>query len=748
MKKENFIRRFLINIRIFQHQKKRKKFFYLIISISICLFILSFSDIIQFDFLDFYNYNYNDYIETDKLSFYEQMLNDPEDSIIPDIEHRNELNNLQNDDIENYEFDDSSDNNNNNNDKIKLKNNNKVKNEIDEIEEYQKIVDNLRDANEKLEIDFKKNNLLSASLLSFKKNKSKDEIKRIIKLQIFYKKILKLFIDNKPNYKFDLLDVGNNRKSSEYANDIYDNDDEVTNTPRKQNSEKIIKKDSYYIKFLNKFKGKISNNRIFLREYGKSGIANVPVIDNDNNDHPILSEEFLSNALKIPNILFNDLKRSHKNVVKNLPKKFPNKVYKGNGIVFIGGGKFSWLSLLSLENLRLSGSKLPVELMIPSEKDYEPQLCEEILPRLNAKCILLNDIFPDLKRNGFNDEYQIRGYQYKSIAILVSSFENVLLLDSDNVVVSNPDHLFESEPFISKGLILWPDFWRRMTNPLYYEIANIKLGKKRIRNSFDDITPIDYYSNGRENYYTDIPLHDRLNSIPDGSTESGQILINKSTHSGAILLSFYYNFFGPNHYYPLFSQGSKGEGDKETIIAAANFYKLPFYQVKKLVDVIGYWRHEPIEYIGVGMIQYDPIKDFENVKEYSQKVINDNSKYDELKFNEFFNKERSKPIFIHCNYPKLDPVSLRKENKLFFTKPGGKVRTRMYKDQFYLDYDFELRQWQIIRKYFCLNIDKDKEIGLKLNYLRLLGVESLDYCPFINEQIQFLKQTQSEIHIE
>ncbi|OWB75581.1 hypothetical protein B5S31_g5500 [[Candida] boidinii] len=342
------------------------------------------------------------------------MLNDPEDSIIPDIEHRNELNNLQNDDIENYEFDDSSDNNNNNNnDKIKLKNNNKVKNEIDEIEEYQKIVDNLRDANEKLEIDFKKNNLLSASLLSFKKNKSKEEIKRIIKLQIFYKKILKLFIDNKPNYKFDLLDVGNNRKSSEYANDIYDNDDEVTNTPRKQNSEKIIKKDSYYIKFLNKFKGKISNNRIFLREYGKSGIANVPVIDNDNNDHPILSEEFLSNALKIPNILFNDLKRSHKNVVKNLPKKFPNKVYKGNGIVFIGGGKFSWLSLLSLENLRLSGSKLPVELMIPSEKDYEPQLCEEILPRLNAKCILLNDIFPDLKRNGFNDEYQILNLLYQ-----------------------------------------------------------------------------------------------------------------------------------------------------------------------------------------------------------------------------------------------------------------------------------------------------------------------------------------------
>ncbi|GMF83062.1 unnamed protein product [[Candida] boidinii] len=148
------------------------------------------------------------------------------------------------------------------------------------------------------------------------------------------------------------------------------------------------------------------------------------------------------------------------------------------------------------------------------------------------------------------------------------------------------------------------------------------------------------------------------------------------------------------------------------------------------------------------MIQYDPITDFENVKEYSQKIIKDTSKYDESKFNEFFNKERSKPIFIHCNYPKLDPVSLRKENKLFFTKPGGKVRTRMYKDQFYLDYDFELRQWQIIRKYFCLNIDKNKEIGLKLNYLRLLGVESSDYCPFINEQIQFLKQTQDEIHIE
>jgi len=44
-------------------------------------------------------------------------------------------------------------------------------------------------------------------------------------------------------------------------------------------------------------------------------------------------------------------------------------------------------------------------------------------------------------------------YQLKPLAILFSSFEDVLLMDADNLAVQPPEDFMRADPFTSTGLI-------------------------------------------------------------------------------------------------------------------------------------------------------------------------------------------------------------------------------------------------------------------------------------------------------
>lgn len=464
------------------------------------------------------------------------------------------------------------------------------------------------------------------------------------------------------------------------------------------------------------------------RVYGKNENINIAIHDNDENT-PILSRNYLLDCLYLPDDMFETMKTSHDYFVHHIPDSYSANTYHGNGIVFIGGGKFSWLSLLSIENLRFTGTKLPIELVIPTKEEYEPQLCERILPKLNAKCLKLYEVLPD-------GDFQLGGYQYKSISLIASSFENVLFLDSDNIAIMNPDPLFDSQLFKDNGLILWPDFWRRITHPLYYELAGKKISDNRVRNGLDKVIPLEFLFTSKD-VDNDIPFHDLEGTIPEMSTESGQILINKKSHFKTLLLSFYYNYYGPRNYYPLFSQGGNGEGDKETFYAASNFFNLPTYQVNKPVEGIGHWDNE--RYYGVGMVQFDPITDKLNEDNYERdllkeiKEIDGNFHYDMLHFFDYLRNVESKPMFIHSNFPKFEPISLINDNR-FFNENGVGDQWRLYKDQPNIGFDFELRQWELINKYFCSNIEP-----LDLQYLKSLKFSKPDLCASINERLLFLE---------
>lgn len=459
----------------------------------------------------------------------------------------------------------------------------------------------------------------------------------------------------------------------------------------------------------------------------KKGEPKVPALDRystteriyhagfDGQQEVVFTEEYLKSFLNVTQEEVASLRESHSAVVTSLPETIPKGLYKGNGVVYVGGGKFNWLTLLSIKSLRSLGSTLPVEVLIPTEDEYEEDLCTRIFPALDAKCILLSHALGEDAMAKFT----FKGYQYKALALIVSSFENVLLLDSDNIPVHAPDYLFDNEPFISSGLITWPDFWRRATSPHYYDIAGIKVRKQRVRFGYED----------RDKDATEVSFHDRKGAIPDPTTESGQLMISKTTHARELFLALYYNLYGPDYYYPLFSQGSDGEGDKETFLAATVALKGPSYQVKKNLNAFGHFNIDH-DFIGCAMGQYDPVEDY-NLDESKRRLEKMGKDLEDQDESPLPMTKDPRILFVHANFPKLNPVMLKEEGKVFETT-GDRIRLYGPGMAKRVGYDFELVQWRNMHFLVC---------ELKIEVEAFKGQDYNTVCKEIVDQMAHLEAT-------
>lgn len=422
----------------------------------------------------------------------------------------------------------------------------------------------------------------------------------------------------------------------------------------------------------------------------------------DEEKDVVFTKEYLSGFLDIHPDELTALTKSHSQVVAKF-SEIKSPKYEGQGIVYVGGGRFNWLALMSVRTLRTMGSNIPVEVLIPTHEDFEPELCNVVFPELNARCIVLPDILgPDT-----SEKFEIGGFQYKSLAILVSSFESVLLLDADNLPVYIPDHIFNQDPFKSKGLVIWPDFWRRATCPDYYTIANITI---------DETKRVQYGITAKEKSQTEIPFHHFKGAIPDPTSESGQVLINKTQHVNTMFLSLYYNIYGPSYYYPLLSQGGLGEGDKETFLSAAVALGNPFYQMHENLVALGRFDDKK-DFHGVAMGQFDPVKDFDKYEGGNKDGIT------------------SRILFIHANFPKLNPVLIKNEGKLFASDNGNDAkRVRIYGPNMAsrIGYDFESYQWNNMNYLLC-----ESKVQLKI----FENENITEICDDIHLHQNFLKTT-------
>jgi len=293
---------------------------------------------------------------------------------------------------------------------------------------------------------------------------------------------------------------------------------------------------------------------------------------------PVLAEKAKANFMGgkrnlLKNLEMSDgdvesMRRSHMWFVDWIRNHSPTMAFEPGtrGIVTSAGGAYFPVLLVSLRFLRRTGSILPVEVFLATPNEYEPLVCETILPALNAKCIVLSDIV-----DAYTLPFLFDKYQLKIFSILFSSFESVLFLDADNFPVRAPENLFDSEPYLSENLVLWPDYWSSTVSPQFITIAGLEEGV--------------------------------LENRP--TIEAGQLLVSKSKQAETLLLAAYYNCYA-DYYYHLLSQGGPGEGDKDTFAAAALVLDAPLYTVHRRPIPFG------IRNQGAAVLQADPMEDFDN----------------------------------------------------------------------------------------------------------------------------------------
>ena len=314
-----------------------------------------------------------------------------------------------------------------------------------------------------------------------------------------------------------------------------------------------------------------------------------------------------ADVLSMPDKSVVKMKKAHENFVAGLHAGTLEMVYNPGtrGLVTTAGGTYLPVFVISLRMLRRTGTNLPMEVFLADKHEYEEYICDEVFPELNAKCVVLSDILEAVPHS-----LDITHYQYKVFAMIFSSFEEVLFLDSDAFTLHDADELFTSEPFTNHGLVSWPDFWASSASPLYYNISSQPVPPMSLRQS----------------------------------TESGELLLNKKTHSKSLLLATYYNYFGA-HYYVLFSQGAPGEGDKETFLAAANALNETFYATSENVRPIGHMKHDG-KFTGSAMVQYDPMQDYNLTQNGIWRIKNESA------------APQPRPFFLHVNFPRLNPTKV------------------------------------------------------------------------------------------
>ena len=325
--------------------------------------------------------------------------------------------------------------------------------------------------------------------------------------------------------------------------------------------------------------------------------------------------------LNLPQQVISSLHDSHKALLIDrgglYGSRFNNEsldLFSGTGVVTVAGGPYFAPAIVSIRMLRRV-SDLPVHVFVSDYTEYEPEICGHVLPALNAECFAISDFLAQ-------DSVDVTRFQLKALAILFSSFETILYLDSDCFPVRDPREIIEAEPFKSTGLVTWPDYWKATEDPVFYNIA------------------------GMSNFPPDMPAR---------STESGELLISKNIHLSSLLLACYYNVYGPQYYYPILTQGAAGEGDKETFLAAAVVLGLPYYRVKEHVGTLGYFTPEGV-FKGGAMVQHHPGDDLR---------VHNGTWATEKDSNAL------RPFFIHAHLPKLNMGWLLDESTL--TSPTGEA---------------------------------------------------------------------------
>jgi alpha 1,3-mannosyltransferase len=122
----------------------------------------------------------------------------------------------------------------------------------------------------------------------------------------------------------------------------------------------------------------------------------------------------------------------------------------GRGIVVLAGDNHAHFLLTSIPSLRKLGCELPIEIFYLGERDLREdfRLELEALPGVTTRdlSIMVND-------NG----WRLNGWAGKPFSVLLSSFQEVILMDADSLFFVNPEVLFDDEDYVRTGALFFKD---------------------------------------------------------------------------------------------------------------------------------------------------------------------------------------------------------------------------------------------------------------------------------------------------
>ncbi len=141
--------------------------------------------------------------------------------------------------------------------------------------------------------------------------------------------------------------------------------------------------------------------------------------------------------------------------------------FAGRGIVICGGGVRMFTNAwVCIQMLRKLGCRLPIELWHLGKAEMDATM-EELMRPLDVRCI-------DATKNDSAFPAKITvPLALKPFAMINSGFEQVLLLDADNVPVRDPEFLFESELFKKYGAVLWPHGEKLSPESTAWKVFNV-----------------------------------------------------------------------------------------------------------------------------------------------------------------------------------------------------------------------------------------------------------------------------------
>jgi ADP-heptose:LPS heptosyltransferase len=200
--------------------------------------------------------------------------------------------------------------------------------------------------------------------------------------------------------------------------------------------------------------------------------------------------------------------------------------FAGRGVVICGGGvKMFTNAWVALHMLRRVGCTLPIELWYLGPREMDPEM-QALVEPLGARC---RDAMSLRAREG---QGELHGWALKAYALVHSAFEEVLLLDADNMPVRNPEYLFDARPFRRTGAVFWPDYGHMAP-------------ERSAWRAFD------------------VPYRD------EPEFESGQLLVRKRACWRALVLALWYNEHPEFYYQHVY-------GDKDTFHMAFRKLGLPY----------------------------------------------------------------------------------------------------------------------------------------------------------------------------